>query len=460
MATAFAVVLWLIPGVHSALAKTLTPHDFARLAQLGVMLVMAIAWAFQPPTAPEGRPQAARWPLAVLGMLVTASCLHAAHPLIAAREVALFVGLFLLATQLARAFVDPATRDRCLDILVCGAAAYGVIWFVLLLASVTITNEQFVPWELTFGFDNARFLNHAQSIALPLCGVVLLRPAAPRWLRYAAATALITGGAILTLYVARASILGMLIAAIGTGVLFGRASFRYILTMIATLSIGAVAAGLIWHFRLQHVIAEPMPLSDGAFQAHFRDELFAQALSLFASSPWLGVGPMHFTNTVNPIAGHPHSIYLQTLAEYGLPATLLMCWLAFRFLGHALKGVRHLAATQPVLAAGLVAATIAMLVDGMFSGSWVMPISQMWIATLMALLISVSPVNVEGALPTARSLPGKAWRALVLCALIASTAMAVPEASDPVPHLHTGEPMKRPIGHLFLSFRFWSYGWF
>ncbi|WP_431264281.1 O-antigen ligase family protein [Roseateles chitinivorans] len=396
-------------------------------------------------------------PHLVLAALIGASCLHAAHPLIALREVALFIGLLLLARTLARCFTDDAqVRDRFLDVVAVGAAAYGVIWTLILLVGAVLQRELFSPWDIIFGFDNGRFLNHVQSISLPLAGVVLLRPGAPRWLKAAAGIALVTGGAILSLYLARASILALLVGAVVTVAVFGRASARYVLTIVGTLGTGAVVMGLLWVFWFQHA-SEAM--TDNILSPHFRGFLVNQALSLFATSPWLGVGPMHFTNTVNLIAGHPHNVYVMVLSEYGLPATLLIFWLAVRFLRRAFSRVRRLVVHQPVLACALLAATVSMLVDSGFSGNWVMPISQMWIAVLVALLMSLGPA----AKPTEtaqRALPRVIGSALVLSTLVTTTGLALMEVPDDIPHLHTGQPMKKPIGEQFLSFRFWSYGWF
>jgi O-antigen ligase len=458
LALALAILLWAVPVLHSAVPTRFGPHDFSRLVQLGVLLGAACVWAFTSPAGPGFRQSAFQWPLAVLGVLVLASCLHAAHPLVAAREVALFAGLLILALQLTRAFADRVVRDQFLDVVAVGAALYGVIWVLVMLVGAVSAPDLFAPWEIIFGFDNARFLNHVQSMSLPLAGVVLLRQGTRRWLRAAAAIALITGGAILTLYLARASILALLAGALVTLAVFGRASWRYALTMTLTLGAGALAIGLLWYFWFRH-LSEPM--TDGVLSPHFRGFLAGQALDLFATSPWLGVGPMHFTNTVNPIAGHPHNVYVQVLAEYGLPATVLVVWFAARFLKRALESVRGLASTQLDLACGLMAATVALIVDSGFSGNWVMPISQMWIAVLIALLMSLEnePGGAAEALAT-RSLPRVVWRGLLLSTMVTATFLALTEVPDDIPHIHTGEAMKKPIGNQFLSFRFWSYGWF
>lgn len=232
---------------------------------------------------------------------------------------------------------------------------------------------------------------------------------------------------------------------------------RYALTMVTTLGSGAAVTGLLWYLWLQHASA---PMTDDILSPHFRDFLVHQALSLFATSPWLGVGPMHFTNTVNLIAGHPHNAYVMVLSEYGVAATLLILWIACGFLRRAFARVRELGSTQPILACALLASTVAMLVDSGFSGNWVMPISQMWIAVLVALLMSLEQASAAPAVIDRRPRLRLLGRALVLSVMVTATGMALMEIPDDIPHLYTGEPMKQPIGEQYLSFRFWSYGWF
>ena len=458
-AIGLAVVMSAVPFLHVAVPNALTAHDFARLVQLAVLLVGALAWGLWSPSAGKSflaaRPMV-RGGLAALGILVIASCLHAVHPVVAAREVVLLGSVLLLAVPLATALSDPRTRDRFLDVLAVGAAAHGVLW-MLLLVSAAMSAQTFTPWELVFGFDNPRFLNHAQTMALPLIGVVLVRPNTPAWIRIAAAVALFSAGALLSMYVARATLLGLLVGGLVAIFVMGRHVWRCAAATSAAFGVGALAMGVAWTIWLRHLTA---PMIDDLLHTHRRNVLWDQVAELFMSSPWLGVGPMHFAQTVNPVAAHPHNAYLQLLVEYGLPAAVLVAILVVVFLRRVFTDLRREASNSPALVAALIVSTVAMLVDSAFSGNWVMPVSQLWIAVLLALLLSLNPRVAEAQpIPRPRGF-AMVGRALVLAAMVAATAQALVESFDAQPHVQTGEAMKMSIGRAAQTPRFWSHGWF
>lgn len=98
-------------------------------------------------------------------------------------------------------------------------------------------------------------------------------------------------------------------------------------------------------------------------------------------SPWLGIGPMHYAHYPNLKAAHPHNIYLQTAAEWGLPMLLLVIGLGVSALRNLALAIRRCPqAQQRDCGVGLFLACIAIAVDGLFSGNFVMPVSQVWIA--------------------------------------------------------------------------------
>lgn len=454
-----------MPLFHPVLGVQTLAHDYERVFEVAVLPMAAILWALAPYRA--GKSGIQRWLLSALAILIFASCVNAPFPYIASREVALFGGLVVLALALSEPFSDARVRDRFLDILAIGGAMYGMHWLVALLIAGAV-NSPFSPWDLLVGFDNPRFLNHAQSVALPLAGLVLVREGAPRWIRSAAALSLFTAGMILTLYLARASILGMLVGAIAMMWLVGRNSRRYVVSMVGWLGAGALAMGLGWICWYRFLTA---PMTDGVLNVHFRDYLAARGIDLFLSSPWLGIGPMHFAQSSNPIAAHPHNIYVQMLAEFGAPVAALLIWFAARGLRRAFVALRSARGQQPELAGALVAATVAMLVDGAFSGNFVMPISQMWCAVLVALLIAevrrhsrhASRGDVDesqtGAPVRLISSSILRWSSVVL--LLVASALAVDEAAsgDEV-RLQTGQPKKESTTEQLYNPRFWAHGWF
>ena len=458
-----AATLWALPMLHVVVGTRLQAHDFTRLGELVLIAAVGVAWATMR-DLPRLTPGRRAWPALVLLLLVAFSCAHAAYPWMAAREVALIAGLLIFALALSGPLSNPLVRDRFLEVLIIGAAIYGAVWLVTFILAGAVALP-FSPWEMCPGFDNARFLNHVQTVAVPLSGAAMLREDAPRWLRRFSAFSLFVSGAILALYLGRASILGLLMGAIATMLFIGRSSLRYVATMVIWLSAGALAMGLAWLFWYGHLAEE---MSDSVLSTHFRGYLALRALDLFRTSPWLGIGPMHFAHHVNPIAAHPHNIYAQLLAEFGAPAFLLIVGIAGRGLQAAAGPVRALRRSQPALAAALTAATIAMLVDGVFSGNFVMPMSQLWCAVLIALLMGTvrgaRTIEIENPLEpgrSARAMRSRASHYAVAAVLIVALAVAFGELRiDDSPRLQTGSPKMEAIGDPPVNPRFWAHGWF
>lgn len=367
-------------------------------------------------------------------------------------------GVFVLGLVTARPLTDASVRQRFLELTTVSAGMYAAVALLLLVAA-SMSEQLFLPWNVLPGFDNIRFLNHAQTIVLPLVGIVLVSPTTPGWLRRVAAFTLFMGGGILALYLSRASVLGLLIGSVATAVLVGRDSRRYLVGVCVCVIAGMVAMGLAWYFWLSALTTR---MTQDLGTSHYRDYLAGLALDMVTHSPWWGIGPMHFSHTVNPIAAHPHNFYVQLLAELGLPASLLMGFFLVRGLIHAKRLLPFVMSESPALASGLTVGTVAVLVDACFSGNFVMPISQMWIAMLLALLLGLYRERHRKSMEPMGS-PALSWwpRALVAGAMIAA---AVPAAQESVEtgtiHIDTGEPMKAAIGDQGLNPRFWAHGWF
>ena len=130
--------------------------------------------------------------------------------------------------------------------------------------------------------------------------------------------------------------------------------------------------------------------------------LWHRALDLIAGSPWLGVGPMHFAHVTSLTRGvvmednatHPHNIYLQVAAEYGLPASLLIFGSAFAFMARRGRALRSLAplTDERLLTLAAWMACLGAAIDGMVSGNFVMPILQVWIALAVGIVMAGKPV--------------------------------------------------------------------
>jgi putative inorganic carbon (hco3(-)) transporter len=256
---------------------------------------------------------------------------------------------------------------------------------------------------LGLGYDNYRFLNHMQTVALPMSAVAACwlggRPAAQR----AAVLAMALGLAVMWATRARASSLALVLAWSLVCLLSGDRARGWWRLGLQALLAALLIYGTVW-------LAWPAVLGldmDGglvarlAGQAGYGDDtrwrLLRHAWATWQSAPWLGAGPMHLAFAPGLPAAHPHQLLLQCLAEWGslptaLAAAALLAWL----LGRWRRWRAGPDDQQPLSATpGLFIAVLASLVDAQFSGSHVMPVSLVWIALAWGALTGSTPASPQ-----------------------------------------------------------------
>lgn len=272
--------------------------------------------------------------------------------------------------------------------LVCLLYAFKIV--VIYLSALSLGAQ---PFALDFspGFDNYRFLNHAQTVTLPL--LVLLFQLTPptsraRWLWFALAAFWWT---IVWATGARGTFLGMAVGCAGVAAIRHRQAAGFLKAMAATAIAGALAylllfevvpklAGLGSFGLLSSVVDRSV-----ADPASGRERLWARAAELIAAHPMLGAGPLHFAHYAADVrtGAHPHNWAFQILAEWGIPAFLCLCSaiaLGARALVRVAAGLKRDDLRNQHIAAALLATGAAILADGLVSGLLVMPQSQLLIA--------------------------------------------------------------------------------
>ncbi len=378
--------MWALPLSHTLLPTHLSGHDLARLVQLFVFAAASLHWAWlttREAVAPRADINAV-WLayVCLVILLVGGSTLQAAYPLIAAKELLMFAGLLLVSNVVASWMVRLDSFTLLFRLLVLGALIYAGA--VLTLMTMTLTaGGLFDPWVALIGFDNPRFLNHVQTAALPLLTVVAVSDGDRRW-RRAALLALGLSGMLLFLTYGRATILALIVGLATARWAFGRKANAYAARALLPTLVGM---GLMWIIYLRWMQSAGYNIAvEELTRPHHRGHLVGQALSLWKTSPWLGVGPMHFSHWEDGDAAHPHNIYAQILAEYGAPAFLLLLGGAAVWVWKRLRALQHAPPAQQFVAIGLWGALVGVALDGAFSGNFVMPVSQLWIALTVGLV--------------------------------------------------------------------------
>lgn len=450
----FMTLLPILPRVAGS------AHNLARVAQMPVLLLAAVCLAAR---APGGRTLLRPWGLfwAASGALALASCCAAAAPAFALRELVLLAGLVGLAYFVALASGE---SHRMLMMAVAAGWAIYATQFLLLLSVVLPTEAAPNGWLLVGGFDNPRFLNHAQTVAIPLLvGIGMSGGLSERWRRLSW-FALIASFVLLALTFGRATMVALLASGLLALLLFGAAGASYAKRLAVAAAAGGFLYGLV--FKLLPAVLEtsflgPVRQTMDMTSDHSRMLLWRRAVGFVAEAPWLGIGPMHFAHHPNPTGAHPHNIYLQLAAEYGLPLLLLIASGAALALTAAARRIRGRQAQGD--AAWLVAAFVACvgaLVDGALSGNFVMPVSQVWIAVAAGVLGGgvARPPAAQPPSPAAGGavMPWLAW-ALVGTLLWLSAATLV-EYRQATPRL--GGAVGLDAGSGKWMPRYWLDGWF
>lgn len=280
--------------------------------------------------------------------------------------------------------------DLLLDklLMLCGlACALYLLLEITIYLTILKAGIQPETAQLIVGFDNYRFFNYVQTIALPMLGLLAARlPERGRRLFWWGVTAL--WWMLLFVAAGRGTFVGLTAAIFVVLCTLGKSAMAWCRSMLL-----AGLAGLLAYLLFYVLI----PVSRGLAPFGFllttversienptsgRLQLWIRSLKMVAEDPWLGAGPLHFAQYGRDleIGASPHNWPFQIGSEWGLPALFLLCCmlaLAMFKLWQLRKTIAE--KDQTTLTAWLVTG-LAILVDGLVSGLIVMPTSQLWIA--------------------------------------------------------------------------------
>jgi O-antigen ligase len=448
-AAAYLVLTPLMPW------HELHPHDLARIGQVFLLALGALALLSRGAASISIRVDCA---LALLGLSL-ASAMTAALPNVALQELALDVGL-IAAVQAWAACCREWNPVDILKIPVLASCLY-VSLQLLVFALAMANNAPPRSWLLAFGYDNPRFLNHVQTLVLPLLVCASSNAGLARAWRRAAWGAGALSMATLAATFGRGTALALLASGVLAAAFCGQPGRAY-----ARRLVRIALAGLAIHLLLFLALPELLGLGS-SFRAvlvtegagdHSRLLLWRIALDDIRAHPWLGIGPMHYAHYPNPTAAHPHNIYLQIAAELGLPAFALIAACVWRLMRRAWQGLRAMpAGPEAELALAAFVACLSALFDGVVSGNFVMPMSQMWIVFSAGLLAGSLP-QARVATAPAPSLLRRGLMIVLLGSQLWLLGNALMQASSQPPRISAySTELQQDDKH---RPRFWLDGWF
>lgn len=417
-------------------------HDQQRVVELVMLLAGGLAMLVAPRAVlGEAMHRAFDKPLIAFFALGLVSSVFAFAPRFAFFEVASFFLLYVLARLIGQE-IARAGNAYLLWILQAMAVACAV--YSLKFVGHYIVSLSFgVPldyYDFASGFSNYRFFNHVQTTTLPLLVLLCTVPAGHARMRWPwlALTAywwmalFATGG--------RGTLVGVTAGFAAVTVLKWRSA-----TPFLKLVGGSAAAGLAAYFILLVLIPKYAGVTEintfsylaqrtASDPTSARLPLWGDAFHMMIEHPWLGVGPMHFAHRIHDpySAAHPHDWVMQIGSEWGIPALLCLCFAIARAGKALLDAGRRIAPGDQVnqaIHAGLLAAGIAILVDGLVSGVFVMPQSRLAIVLYLGCAIgwykTMSPhAGSKGATPRWDT---TAASSLVVAALVALAIAVYPD---------------------------------
>jgi len=385
---------------------SLSPHDGARILQ--TLVVCLAAWAWAQLGAPW-RPNRGIFRLAIPALLAlsVASVLAASQLAYAGLEASALLLMAMLVIVFARTPMSTLLRE--LPPVLALAALLSLV--MELPRMVFLYGDGRVPVAGDFGFMymNHRFLNHAESLLLPLAFVPLLVPAA-RWVRVAAWIGLAGGLALLWRTGGRGTLIAMTVFVFGLPWLLQGQARPVLRTVARALLGGAVIYAILFVLPAALLgLSQSGAGSAGQRLVGVNDAarlyLWKLAVADVVQHPLLGIGPMHYAHLPNMMAAHPHNSVLQLAAEWGLPAAALMLVLLGALFAARIRAIRQLTLAsdgRSVWAVCLLAAAVG-CIDSLVSGTLVMPVSQMWWIVAAGCMTSEPATHGTSARPSAGS---------------------------------------------------------
>jgi O-antigen ligase len=380
-----------------------------------------------------------------------AACAVAALPSVAARELALLVGLTGFA--LAISTWPVAVHMRMVRWLCVIGLLYALLFFTT-LATAAVLEGNILPFALVFGFDNPRHLAHTQTVLVPLALTLAAYPNPWRWRALGWITATLTVAVAATL-TSRATLLSIALALFVIALALRASALHYLKLSLSSLLIGVcLGAGLLASLGVD---VSGAARATGSWEA--RLQLWQAALDDAKQSP-TGVGPMHFSRIQRGDAAHPHNAYLQTAAEFGFPAAIALVVAVIAGLTKLARRVRLCGQTeQKTWGVGLWVTCAAIAIDATLSGNLVMPVAQIWV--FLAIGFALGWYREAGGMAPVYLSPRASLtvRSVCLAMLAALLGVSTWEFFQPVTHLTGSQWIHTPSPEVY-SPRFWRNGWF
>lgn len=463
-----AAFVFLAPNLDFAYA--LSWHDGQRLAQLGLLVLVLLTLAV-PGTAARvaavwvNLPRTIRCALLAAFAMGVISGVAAALPRWALLEIGLQLLLIVLSLSIAadRRMLGDGADPLLALLFFATAAAYAFTTCCVYVAMLLVGpayGQVFNIRELYTSFSNVRFFGYVQTMLLPF----LLLPAM-WWGTTRARRILLWSVPSIWWMLAvgsgtRGTWAALLVGVIAATLFGGYAGLRWAKWQGAGLLCGLLCYGVfvLGIPQLLELPASFLHRTDDILSLSHREVLWTAALDYIVQHPWFGIGPMHYAYWATEVAAHPHNAVLQWLAEWGVPAGLLLTgvWAAggISLVAHVRRMARQGSDQSRLFRVALLSALAGASAQAMVDGVLVMPVSQ----TLLALLAGWAMGMMAG---RGGCIAGRGGRLILMSVVLMAAAAVAYGVAPEINHL-----AERQQAYLtahgpdtVLLPRFWTLGW-
>ncbi len=286
----------------------------------------------------------------LLGLISSLRLDHPGYPL---ADVAMLflLGLGCLSMAISRMRQGPRFERVALGLL--ALTGIGVYFFELVaVAAYMSAGSQYSYLESLIRFGHPRLYNHVQTWTLPILALLPVIFPGRRSLRWLTPVLIGMQWQIIITTGARGSILSLVTAMVIVAVLAPRARAGWLKPQLIGLLVGLLLYGAMAGFFktaqpeqsdfVGSSVGRPLATTSG------RTYLWELAIEDAMAHPLLGAGPaMYACDSPYPVASSPHSFPLQIVAEWGIPAFLLLGTIVVLLMLGLLKRLRAMDDATP-----------------------------------------------------------------------------------------------------------------
>ncbi len=392
--------LFYLPLIAILLISSLTPsfdfldgfnrYDEKRLFQISAITLLGICSLLLTEvrnsvyTTLRTIPLASRLAITVFFIFGILSALFSESPRHSFIEISLFILLFLTALYIS-SVITRNTITTSEWLMTTFVFAIALHFTAFLSQFIMVLQGRIEPSfaGLFTGFLNPRFENQWEGMILPiLVGTAIYYK--DQSLKVFYITLFLSAFIWMNILFSsgRGVVIATFIGVLLTGILFKAHRKIWWKLNLSVLASGTVLYGLvifaIYLFTDTSMLAN-QHLIDSSSSG--RLTLWLSALELTNLNPFIGIGPMQFSQLdQNQIAAHPHNIILQLLVEWGVIAMLLAVAITvygfIKWISFSTEQIKS-NPESTILYSALTSAFITENLHALVSGVWVMPLSQL-----------------------------------------------------------------------------------